>query len=636
MRDSKLTSTAQSMAHSGGRLTIMLLALLCIGVSGCRRSATPALGTETEPEFDTPYLNARPGVQYVGDAACRRCHPEQVKTYRKHPMALSLTPLSQSGPERFDAAAHTQFAAFNTQFAVERRGAQVWHSEMHVDSKGRPIYRIEHEVRYALGSGSHGRAYLMDRSGYLFQSPISWLTQKGQWDLSPGFTADLHFERPVDAECLACHTNHAERVADASNRYREPVFESFGIGCERCHGPGQLHVALREGGDPPSDPDVTIVNPRRLAPELRESVCEQCHLQGDARVLRRGRDAFDYRPGLPMYLFWAVFDKRPELQGDRKFVSQVQQMHESRCFRESQGRMGCISCHDPHRAPREEEKVAHYRARCLQCHQETSCSLSPTQRRQKSPADDCMSCHMPRRATPDIAHSAATDHRVLRKIPAKETTPPTPLGVGDNPLVLFHGKDNESPRDLALALVQMARQQPALGRMFASRMQSMLSEAVQQHPDDIEAQGARIDLLGLQGRLEEALALCEEVLQQRPKREAILATAAMFAATLGHRDRAIDLWRRALEVNPWPSRYHFELAKVCADARRWSDAARECELALRTNPSHVRTRWLLVGCLLNDGKSEQAQTQFDRLMGLDPPDRERLRQWFADQTRPTR
>src|SRR5260370_19135382 len=42
--------------------------------------------------FATPYRNVRPDVKYVGDAACVRCHARQRKTYRKHPMGLSLPP----------------------------------------------------------------------------------------------------------------------------------------------------------------------------------------------------------------------------------------------------------------------------------------------------------------------------------------------------------------------------------------------------------------------------------------------------------------------------------------------------------------------------------------------------------------
>src|SRR4051812_32759546 len=36
------------------------------------------------PELVTLYRNARPGVRYVGDAACTRCHSEIAATYRQH------------------------------------------------------------------------------------------------------------------------------------------------------------------------------------------------------------------------------------------------------------------------------------------------------------------------------------------------------------------------------------------------------------------------------------------------------------------------------------------------------------------------------------------------------------------------
>src|SRR5260370_1455425 len=81
---------------------------------------------------------------------------------------------------------------------------------------------------------------------------------------------------------LPCHARTAERVEHAESRYHEPLFrQGSAIGCERCHGPGELHVHRREdsawmgGGF-----DETIVNPGRLEPALREAVCQQCHLQG--------------------------------------------------------------------------------------------------------------------------------------------------------------------------------------------------------------------------------------------------------------------------------------------------------------------------------------------------------------------
>src|SRR5262249_22226625 len=90
-----------------------------------------------------------------------------------------------------------------------------------------------------------------------------------------------HFARPITPECLACHANRADAVPHAVNNFRKPIFEGYAIGCERCHGPGELHVRTSDKLD--------IVDPKRLAPALRDSVCEQCHLSGVGRILRHGR-----------------------------------------------------------------------------------------------------------------------------------------------------------------------------------------------------------------------------------------------------------------------------------------------------------------------------------------------------------
>src|SRR5262249_32128900 len=152
---------------------------------------------------------------------------------------------------------------------------------------------------FALGSGKRGRSYLIDHEGYLFQSAISWFTQTNSWNLAPGLEPHPHSDRRLTVECLFCHCNSVEPVAVTSNHFREPIFRGcYAIGCERCHGPGELHAQLRQEGDTP-DEDTSIVNPGRLPPALREAVCQQCHLQGQIRILRRGRQPFEFRPGLP-------------------------------------------------------------------------------------------------------------------------------------------------------------------------------------------------------------------------------------------------------------------------------------------------------------------------------------------------
>src|SRR6185369_3351157 len=103
------------------------------------------------------------------------------------------------------------------------------------------------------------------------------------------------------------------------------------IGCERCHGPGDLHV--RRDVRPTAEAfDPTIVNPAKLPAPLRDAVCEQCHLQGEQRVARLGRSLFDYRPGLPLEDFLVAYVRTERLMDYSRSVGQFEQMHVSRCY----------------------------------------------------------------------------------------------------------------------------------------------------------------------------------------------------------------------------------------------------------------------------------------------------------------
>jgi hypothetical protein len=91
-------------------------------------------------------------------------------------------------------------------------------------------------------------------------------------------------------------------------------------------------------------------------------------------------------------------------------------MYLSRCFEKSKGpnKLGCISCHDPHRRPQPQQRISYFRKRCLACHQEHGCALAEPERRRRSPEDSCIACHMHRYDASDIPHVANTDHRILR------------------------------------------------------------------------------------------------------------------------------------------------------------------------------------------------------------------------------
>jgi Tfp pilus assembly protein PilF len=587
--------------------------------------------------FTSPFLNTRPGVNYVGDAACATCHRPHAKSYRQHPMGQSFAPVSAwLDKERLDAKAGNPFEARGLLFGAAIRDGKMFHREVLRDQKGNDLVVAETEVHYVMGSNKQGRSYLINRDGRLYQSSLSWYSSKEAWDLAPGYRAKLeHFSRPVVGRCVFCHCNDAAPVKDTLNSYHEPLFRQHAIGCERCHGPGELHVAGRRRGESPEGIDHTIVNPHHLEPSLREAVCQQCHLQGLTAVEARGRSLFDYRPGLPLHHFVSVFVKRPELFDPAEAISHPEQMHASRCFTRSGGKLGCASCHDPHAVPAAEEKIAFYRDRCLQCHQPTSCSLPPADPRRRDRSDSCTACHMPAKTSSNIAHSSITDHRILRRPDQapKLSTAPVPGGV---PLLHFHHdllepRDPEGERDLGLAMTQMAEfeSHPGLQEKIARMAQPLLSKAVRRDPADLAAAEGLAYALWKQGRSAEALEVLHGVLKRKPDREGALRVAAPVADRLGRRDEALKYRRALLAINPVEAEYHFGLAQTHARHEEWSQARQAAEAALRLDPVHVGARVTRILCDLREGHPDRARAELDLVLRLDPDGADELRRWFV-------
>jgi Flp pilus assembly protein TadD len=624
-----------------------LAAALCLLAGGASlirsrlfRDLSPPAATDVDPRltYATPYRNVRPEVRYVGDAACTPCHTGHAATYARHPMGRTLAPITQAPEqERYTPEAHDPFEAAGFRFLATRREGRVFHEEIRPGAEGLPDTTSTSEIAYVIGSGAHARSYLIDRGGYLFQSALTWYSQKTAWDLSPGFAAHPYSDRPITAECLYCHCNHAHAVDGPVNRYKAPIFEGFTVGCERCHGPGELHVDLRQRVESVPGIDDTIVNPARLEPALREAVCQQCHLQGQKRILRRGRGVFDYRPGLPLHLFWSVFVLPPEASATHKAVGQVEQMVSSRCFQASTGRLGCISCHDAHELPAEEKRLGYYRDRCLTCHTTQSCALPPADRRSKE--DACTICHMPRFASADVAHTAMTDHRIPRRPGA--TRSPSVASLAGGPLQYFHKElvrsdDPDVARDQALALVRLAEsgfEDRAGRRRLLGSALPLLETALLQAPVDVPAWEAKGFALWLLDRKKEALADLEHALALAPDREESLVYMASFSGLLGRHEDAIATWRRAIVVNPWPAGYHYDLARELTLCQQWHAAEAESRATLERNPFHLEARQLLVASLLQQGDRLAARQEFDRLLALGPPDAVGLRRWFGSQLR---
>ncbi len=268
----------------------------------------------------------------------------------------------------------------------------------------------DYDIPYTIGSGAEGHSYLVRIGNYLFQSPVSYYSRRGAWDMSPGYQNDPspEFNRPVTPECLFCHAGRTRPVAGSVNRYEDPPFDAEAITCDRCHGPGEAHAAKPNAQN--------IVNPRTLPQRARDSVCEQCHLAGEARIPNPGRSTSEFAPGKELEEVFSVYVfERPATSAHWKVVSHTEQLALSRCAQASGERMWCGSCHNPHEKP--VSPAAYYRERCLACHAEKLPGSHP------APLGDCVGCHMPRREAADV-HVSLTDHRILRRPRPPESTAP--------------------------------------------------------------------------------------------------------------------------------------------------------------------------------------------------------------------
>jgi len=552
---------------------------------------------------------------FVGSHSCGECHSGEWAEWQSNPMYHSTRLISDrisdedfSEPE-FSTVPHVKYT-------VERRGDAVFHHELMIDDQSRPVFDQAVEVSYVMGSGQQGHAYLISRPGMLFTSPVNWFSKSQQWGLAPGYDPTGHprFERRVTDSCLSCHTG---RVADdpaAKDRLLEPAFHELAIGCERCHGPGQQHVSHHRD----STLADMIVNPGKLDSARCDAVCAQCHLQGVERVLRPGKTDFDFRPGQLTGDVWTIFvDRSSELDGSTRAVSHVEQMQSSVCFIQSNGRMRCTSCHDPHSSQHESHSVTFYRSQCLTCHDNQNCSASVEYR--SSEQDSCIACHMPAISASDVPHAAHTNHRILRRPQQKPTTDSeiNELTVYQDGLVPL--PDSEQQRSRGMALARLLERGTIADS--ASQAERLLRQARVSHANDADLLECLGSVLALQDRSFEAVAVWKQGLRHDPDNEALLYRLSQLIHDNGGFKEAAEYLARFLKINPWHAGMYGRHAHVMGMPGRFPEGIRSAEKALELDPSLIQVHGWLVEAYRTTGDVEASAKQkeiYDRMLPLTP------------------
>jgi len=313
--------------------------------------------------------------------------------------------------------AHFTSDKIDRHFDVFARDGKMYESEYSPAADGGDIFRDTRPIAWMIGAGVNGFGPVVEQDHYLFQAPLSFYSKPATWGPSPGYEAtDLGFNRPILAGCIFCHAGRANPISGGNGQYADPPFSELSIGCENCHGPGAAHVQgmSRPGA---AAKDNQIVNPSRLSTQLADNICMACHQTGDVRVLQPGKSYSDVRPGRPLAETLSILIVPPtrDAPPDADHVEHYYSMTLSKCYRSSQGRMSCISCHDPHVQPTPSEAPGYFSRKCLACHTNQSCKIALQARMSRQPANDCTGCHMPKRDIQVISHSTATNHRILAR-----------------------------------------------------------------------------------------------------------------------------------------------------------------------------------------------------------------------------
>lgn len=548
-------------------------------------------------------------IGYVGSSQCTECHADIAEKFQRHPMARSISTVPGEIPIE-DYVQNTSFSPDGPrEYGVEAVNGTIRHFEQYLDVDGNAIYRQSESVEFAVGSGQRGRSYLLNRDGLLFMSPVTWYSEGARWDLSPGYDPQAHprFERRVADGCIACHAGTVRQERNGPHRFANEPFFEMAIGCERCHGPGKEHVDLQYK---PYEVDRldSIVNPGKLSPARRDSICFQCHLHGVNRVPRTGQSEFSFRPGSLLSDAWTVFvsSSSTAKNGDStRAVSQVEQMHESVCFKRSNGQLGCVSCHDPHSIPSKAERVSFFQERCLSCHTETNhCSLDRTTRLQISPEDSCIKCHMPKRDASDVPHTSQTDHRVLKH----PQTNKSHQAISGGPPMPF------SPEMFPVPRAEILRAEAIIFANFSEPMASDLSREAFRRLQQIdrfnEHDVALKNALGKTqvriGQLDAGKDTLRRAFSELPGHESVIESLMQLNERSGELKMALAWAECFVKVNPSSSYGHSRLALLLMRLNQSQRAIKEAEVALKLNPLMNETREALIAFLIENGMADAA------------------------------
>ena len=605
--------------------------VLGLGLWGTSRlvgqPAPETSAAEAVPESATP--------GYVDDALCSQCHRDVAAEFPSIGMSRAFyEPRRDRFIESFEGASFFHEPS-QRHYEIETEGDRMVVRRFQLDPEGARHNVLEEEVDWILGSGSATRSYLYQSAwGELFQMPVAWYTRSAKWGMAPGYDKADHqgFGRRVQRDCMFCHNAYPDVVAGSDVHGEPQIYPEElpeGLGCQRCHGPGEDHVKLAFDLDAPADlVAATVVNPAKLEPQLRDDVCAQCHLQPTVTlsgVRHFDRPIYSYRPGESLDDYLVLMDVVEERPREDRFEinHHPYRLEQSRCFQESPaGAMSCLTCHDPHHKKIGEEAKTVFRQACLGCHTVEACGLEAMG--QDLPAhlaevasDDCTACHMPRRRTQDVIEVTMTDHAIPRRPGGPELTAPIRDVEHRIETVRFLRPERAPEGWMAEVYLQLAMVRSG-SKAALDRLGQALDRAAPESP--VPYLELAVGQLGA-GRFAEAEKTLGEVLKREPEHLGARIHLGVAYAAQGKTDQALTLLEAAVERDPQRPEARFNLAKVLVQTGAVAESLEHFEAAAQSRPSQAEI-WLELGnARARLERYEAALAAYRRALAVDPRQR---------------
>ena len=569
------------------------------------------------------YLNLNDTVQYVGMDVCRQCHMDIYQSFIQTGMGQSFDHASREKSAAVFDEAHALVYDDHYDFYYKPfwKNDSLYIMEFRLEGEDTTYKRTE-QINYIIGSGQHTNSHLMNRDGYVYQAPITFYTQRGVWDMAPGFEGggNTRFSRVIGKECMTCHNALPKFIEGSENKY---THVKTGIDCERCHGPGSIHVREKMAGhvvDTSKNIDYTIVNPANLSIELQMSLCKRCHLQG-VSVLQEGKDFDDFKPGMHLSEVMNVY--MPRFSGaDDQFImaSHVERLMKSKCFNVS-GKLSCITCHNPHKSVKI-TPVAVFNNACQECHSQQKCSL-PKEKRMVQ-GNNCVSCHMPNSGSIDIPHVAVTDHFI--RIPGSDDTADdstdqaTFKGLAcltdDQPSVesrikaylAYYEKFGGGPKALDSAQA-----------ILLNEMKKASAEEVQMKflPEIVHINYLRSDFEGI-------IAVADAYNPASITDEWTLYRIGEAFYVNRRYNQALAYFSKAVELKPLNYDYRNKLGSTYTQLSMFDEARQAFEFILSEQPEYVPALANLGFVFLNKNESQLAENVLKKAIRLDPDHRQAI------------